>query len=178
MPTIRTKMPRLATAAGIALLAAGCATAGPAVIGSALNDANIVAVAMAANNGEVLTSEPALQKATAPAVRDFAQRMVVDHNAANEQLRAVGVDPQENDMSQQLTASAAETVQALSTYTGAGYDRAYMDAQISMHRYTLNSLDNTLIPAARRRQLINTLRQIRETVAAHLQQAEQVRAGL
>jgi putative membrane protein len=169
---------RLAALLAAVLLAAGGATTGPSVIGSPYNDADIVAITMASNDGEILTSEPALEKATAPAVRDFAQLMVHDHTAANEQLRHVGVEPQENDLSRQLTGSAAETVQALATYSGAQYDRAYMDAQIAMHRYTLNALDNTLIPAARRRHLINTLKQIRETVASHLEQAEQVRAGL
>lgn len=179
---------KISTATGAALLLALGACAPAATMGTmndmapmpgAMPDGQIVAVAMAANSGEVQTSQPMVSRATSPAVQQFAQEMVTDHSAANDKLQALGIAPMQNDLSQQLAANAAQTVQSLSAYSqGAALDRTYMQAQLAMHQYTLNSLDNVLIPSARSDQLRMALQQIRATVADHLQKAQQIAGSM
>jgi putative membrane protein len=164
---------------GPLLVASGCA---PAVQGAAAaagpTDAEIVAIARAINQGEVVTNQPAVQRAQTAAVRQFAERMVADHTAANERLLALGITPQENQLSRQLTQSAQQTTQVLQQYPEATFGQAHMDSQVELHRYALNTFDNYLIPSSRSGRLRTLLQEMRTTVAAHLEQARQVRGSL
>lgn len=166
----RTPLFSLAAAAMLALT--GCATM--AVPPGAMTDPEKVAVVSAVNNGEIQTSEAVATRASTPAVQQFAQRMITDHTANQRQLEALGIPPQQNAISQQLTANAMQTVQVLNQTQPPALDRVYMQAQVALHGWTLQNLDNALIPTAGNRALRAHLRVTREAVAAHLQQAEQI----
>lgn len=169
---------RLLVAAPLLGLGLGGACA-PATMGAGagarLTDPEIVAIMRTSNTGEVQTSEPAVSRATNAAGRQFAQRMITEHAAANERLMGLGIAPMENDVSRRLAQSAQETARVLQQYSGAALDRTYMDAQIRLHEYTLNTLDASLIPSARSRSLRAMLQQMRGAVAQHLEQARQIR---
>jgi putative membrane protein len=144
----------------------------------AMSDAEVVAVAMALNSGEVMTSEPAQTRASSQAVRNFAAMMITDHTAANQRLTALGITPQPNLLSQQLTQAATQLTQSLSTLTGAAFDRAYMDAQLQLHQTALTLLEEELIPEAEAAALRAELELMRTSVIAHLDMATNIRAQL
>jgi putative membrane protein len=170
---------RAFTVAWLAFAIAACAPAvQQTVIVGGPTDAENVAIARAANQGEVETSQPAVQRAQNPAVRQFAERMVADHTAANQRLQALGIAPRENEQSRQVTQTARQTAQALQLFPADGYDRAYMDAQIALHQYTLAMLEEYLVPSSQSRALRALLEEMRGTVAAHLEQARQLRGTL
>jgi putative membrane protein len=173
---------RGAAGVGLALLlaaaACGPAVAPPPVVVGGPTDRESVAIAQAANQGEIETSQPAVQRAQSPAVRQFAERMVADHTAANQRLLALGIAPQENEQSRRVTQSARQMGQALEQFPPHAYDRAYMDAQIALHQYTLTMLESYLIPSSRSGRLRTLLEEMRGTVAAHLEQARQIRGTL
>jgi len=143
-----------------------------------LSDRNIVAVAIAANDGEIQTSQVALVRATDAAVLNFAQEMITDHTDLNEQLQGLGISPSENALSRLLMQTAAQTTQTLNQLSGTAFDRAYMDAQIAMHQSTLDLLEDNLIPQAGNGPLRSVLLEMEQDVTDHLQQARQIRAGL
>lgn len=143
-----------------------------------LSDREIVAVAIAANDGEIQTSQTALVRATDAAVLDFAQQMITSHTALNEQLQGLGISPSENALSRLLVQTAAQTTQTLNQLSGAAFDRAYMDSQIAMHQATLDLLEEDLIPQADNGPLRSVLREMEQEVADHLQLARQIRATL
>jgi len=151
-------------------LTAGCATTGQ----NNLTDGNVVAVAMALNNGEIMTSQPAISKAANARVKTFAQLMIDHHTAANGQLAAVGIPAQENAMSQALTQTATELTASLSPLSGEQFDRAYMRAQIQLHETALRTLTNVLIPETESGALLNVLQQMRATVVSHLEMARDI----
>lgn len=162
---------------------AGCAppvvdtgTAFPAA--PRLTHGEIAGVVMSVNNGEIETSRVALNRSRSTPVREFAQRMITDHTAINQRLQAMGVAPMENGTTQQLRSLTQQSVQRLEQYEGAALDRAYIDQQIELHEYTLNVLDNTLIPSATTSQMRAELQQTRSIIQAHLTHARQVRQGL
>lgn len=142
------------------------------------SNAEVVGVVTTANNGEIETSQPAVQKAASSDVRAFAQQMIADHTASNTRLAALGIANGDSDLEEQLRSSAARTTEVLQQYEGAAFDRAYMDAQIQMHQYVLTSLDNTLIPSATSSALRTELEQTRTSVAAHLERARAIREAL
>lgn len=142
------------------------------------DDEEIVGSMMAANSGEVLVGEHAVDNATTAEVIEFAEMMVTEHTAANEQLENLDIDSEESGLSLQLTASAQQTRQLLSGYGGTTYDRMYMQSQVNMHTSVLNLLDDVLIPAADDDDLEDLLREQRAAVAEHLEMAEDILAGL
>ncbi|HEX8537518.1 MAG TPA: DUF4142 domain-containing protein, partial [Cystobacter sp.] len=65
-----------------------------------LNDEEIAQVFMTVNQGEIEQGQLALQQARNPAVREFAERMIQEHTAANQQvqtrLQNLGITPRES----------------------------------------------------------------------------------
>jgi putative membrane protein len=61
---------------------------------------------------------------------------------------------------------------ALSARKGDRFDGAYIDNQVAVHRWLLDNLDSTLIPAAKDAQLRAMLQQVRARVVEHLNMAQ------
>lgn len=141
-----------------------------------LNDAEIAAVVVAANGIDVKYGEIAVQKATNPKVKQFAQTMITDHNAVNksagELVGKLGVTPAENDVSRSLEAGAVTKRAELESKSGAEFDRAYIANEVEYHKAVLNALDSVLIPNAANEELKNTLIGVKPAFQAHLQHAE------
>lgn len=168
-------------AAGVMALTA-CAPAGGAGVSApvtAMTDANVAAVAHASNVDEIQTSQVAMQRSRNAQVRQFAQQMITEHQAADQQMRQM---LQAKGMTIQPDASAqatAATVSNLGRRTGMDFDRAYMMHQVQAHRWTLTTLDRTLIPSASDPELKALLStRVRPAVAMHLETAERIHAAL
>lgn len=157
-------------------------TPAPGQGGTALNDAEIAAIVVAANSIDVRYGEIARERATDERVRQFAEMMITDHTAVNESAGALvarlGVTPQENDVSRSLESSAAETRASLTALTGAEFDRAYIANEVSYHQAVLDALDDLLIPNATNAELRQTLVGVRPAFAAHLQRAQSLQQSL
>ena len=84
-------------------------------------------------------------------MREFAQRMISDHTALNQQImqeaRRTGMEPDE--VTSQIQTTSERTLQSLARRDGAAFDRAYIANQVSLHRWLLETTDNTLIAASR-----------------------------
>ena len=163
----------------VVVAASGCSAA---MSGGESQDGVVAHIFMTSNTGEIQTSQVATSRAQSAAVRDFAQRMITEHSAANDRLTNVtrdeGIAPAPNPASAALQQTAQQTVSALNTYTGAAFDRVYMENQVALHQYTLRTLDEHLIPAARNDDLESLLVSTRPAVAQHLQMAQQILGGL
>jgi putative membrane protein len=169
----------LAASAALACAPAELATTAGALPGApAMTNAEVTGIVQTVNDGQIMTSQAAIERATAAAVREFAQRMVADHTAANERLAALEIGAAQPQMARDLAQSAQASMQALAQYEGEAFDRAYLVAQIELHEYKLNTLDATLIPSATDRRLIAELERIRGEALEHLEQARQIRRNL
>jgi putative membrane protein len=174
------------------LLAAACATNDTMTSSSSMpgmpgnsrmwSDSDIAGIVRTANQGEVDQGQTASTRATSADVRAFAQMMVTDHTNALSQgtnlFSRNNIAPNDNDLSRNLQSNSQQAVSALSTYSGAEFDRQYIQSQIDMHQWLLSSLDNTLIPATRNRDLRNFLQTQRASVAAHLERARQIQGSI
>lgn len=139
-----------------------------------LSDGQVVAIAIALNESEIVTSQPALIKAVSAAVIDFAEEMITDHSATIERLEDLGIAPVPNAISTDLNRVADQVEDILDELSGGEYDRAYIDAQIELHLLALDFIDNLLRPEASDAALRVELEAMRAIVRAHLLEAEQI----
>ena len=171
-----------AAPADSAASAAAPAPAPPSPAAPAVTDAQIAAIVVAANQVDIQAGEMAREKGTNAQVKEFGSRMVTDHTGVNEQASALvtrlGVTPEENPTSQQLTQGGEQTRQRLQGLSGAEFDRAYIDNEVTYHQTVLDAIDNTLIPSAQNGELKALLEQVRPAVAAHLDMARQIQSSL
>ncbi|HEX6938486.1 MAG TPA: DUF4142 domain-containing protein [Longimicrobiales bacterium] len=147
-----------------------------------LDDAEIRSITMAANNSEIQEGRLALQKSRNDAVRQFAQRMITDHTALNQRIAAdmnrAHRPAARGPLPHQLMTNSQRTMQTLQQLEGMQFDRTYIQNQVAVHQWLLNTLDNALIPSAHDNRLEDDLKDARETVAAHLQHARQIQSSL
>ena len=179
---LQRQLPALAV---LALLLAACGTynngmSGPIAGGTPEGD--IASIVTAANQGEIEQGNAASARATSADVRSFAQMMVADHttalNNARDTFSRAGISPTPNDITATLERGTAETLRNLNTYQGAAFDRMYMQTQVDLHTWLLQSLDTALIPSARTPELRTLLQTQRGSVAAHLEHARRILGGL
>ncbi|HEX7117159.1 MAG TPA: DUF4142 domain-containing protein [Longimicrobiales bacterium] len=153
-----------------------------------LTDVEISSIMMNANNGEIQAGQLALQKSRNDAVRQFAQRMITEHTTLNQMISPHMDRRNRTDMrdgmgargpiSQQLSSNNQRTLHVLQQLEGAQFDRTYMQNQVAQHEWLLNTLDDALIPGADDNALERDLREARDMVASHLQQARQIRGSM
>ena len=151
--------------------------------GMAMSDADIAAIVTNANQGEVDQGNAALSRASSADVRAFAQMMVTDHTNALSQARTLfgnrNITPNtSNSVASDLQSNSQQTISALGTYSGTSFDQQYINSQVQVHQWLLNSLDNTLIPGARDRRLRDFLQTQRTAVASHLDRARQLQSSV
>ena len=114
--------------------------------------------------------------------RAFAEEMVRDHTAVNDQalalVKKLGVTPQDNPTSQGLTKDATAKRTALAALSGKAFDKAYIDAEVAFHKTVNGALSGTLIPNARNPELKALLQTGLKLFTEHQQHAEQIAQGL
>jgi putative membrane protein len=155
-------------------------TAKPA--SATLNDAQIAHVAVTANAIDSAAGRMAVQKGAAKSVKDFGQTMIDDHTGVNKQAVALAtklsVTPEDNDVSRSLKSAADAATANLQGKSGADFDRAYIDNEVSYHQGVLDALDQTLIPGAQNAELKGLLEKVRPAIAAHLARAKSIQSSL
>lgn len=124
----------------------------PGIAQDDLTDPQIAHIAYTAGQIDITAAELALRKSTNPAVTDFAQTMVRDHKAVNDQALALveklGVTPEENATSTALTDAAQAKSEELEALEGDAFDAAYVANEVAYHKTVNEALESTLIPSA------------------------------
>ncbi|HLX98401.1 MAG TPA: DUF4142 domain-containing protein [Roseiarcus sp.] len=169
----------VATAAGFALALASV----PAPAQNAKpNDAEIAHIAYTAGVIDIKAAQLALQKSKNKEVRDFAQNMVHDHTAVNDQalalVKKLKVTPQDNDTSKALVKQAAAKRAELEKLSGAKFDKAYADNEVAYHKAVDSALETVLIPDATNAELKDLLTTGLKIFQGHEQHAEHVAQSL
>lgn len=171
---------KMALAASAALLAL---TGAAAPKGSAsLTDSQIAHIAYTAGTIDIAAGKQALEKSKNKSVRAFAQEMVRDHGAVNDQalalVKKLRVTPQDNATSAGLSKSAAAESRKLAHLNGAAFDRAYVANEVAYHRTVNGALRDTLIPGARNGELKSLLQTGLKLFSEHQMHAQQLAARL
>lgn len=146
------------------------------------NDAQIAHIAYTAGVIDIAAGKQALAKSHDKAVRAFAEEMVRDHGAVNDQalalVRKLGVTPQDNATSAALSSGAADELKKLAQLSGAAFDRAYVRNEVAYHRTVNGALRDVLIPDARNGELKALLETGLKLFSEHQMHAEHLATTL
>ncbi len=146
------------------------------------NDAQIAHIAYTAGQIDIKAAELALQKSKNKEVRDFAENMIHDHKAVNDQalalVKKLHVTPQDNDTSKALEKQADVKRAELEKLSGAAFDKAYADNEVAYHKTVDHALETVLIPDASNAELKDFLKTGLKIFQGHEQHAEQVAQSL
>ena len=146
------------------------------------NDAQIAHIAYTAGQIDVKAAELALQKSKNKEVRDFAENMVRDHTAVNEQalalVKKLNVTPEDNDTSKALVKQADAKRAELAKLDGAAFDKAYANNEVTYHKTVNNALETVLIPDASNAELKDLLTTGLKIFQGHEQHAEHLAQSL
>lgn len=140
-----------------------------------MSEVNAGSVAHAINDGEIQLAQLALTSASSQQVRDFAQMMINDHQAANAALEAKGFKLVGNPVTAVLTRDVNSRLAALRARSGADFDSAYLASQVEMHQMALDTIRTSLLRSAHGEGLRSTLTSMQQSVQQHLAQAQSLR---
>jgi putative membrane protein len=164
----------------LSVLAIGCTAANAQ--GAKPNDAQIAHIAYTAGTIDIKAAQLALEKSKNKEVRAFAEDMVRDHNAVNDQalalVKILNVTPEDNDTSKALTKQATEKQASLQKLSGAAFDKAYAENEVGYHKTVDGALQNTLIPSANNADLKALLTTGLKIFEGHEQHAEHLAKSL
>lgn len=146
------------------------------------NDAQIAQIVLIANTVDVNNGKLAVKKTKNPEVKAFAETMIRDHSAVNEQAIALakklGVTPEKSETSKSLKAGGEKTLVTLKGLDGVAFDVAYVDNEVGYHEAVIGVIDETLIPNTKNAELKALLESSRPAFVAHLEHAKTLQKAL
>lgn len=145
-------------------------------------DPQIAHIAYTAGVLDVEAGKQALTKSKNKEVRAFAEDMVRDHSAVNDQalalVKKLKVTPEDNDTSKGLTKQAVAERAKLAKLSGAAFDKAYVANEVAYHKAVNGALETLLIPSASNAELKSLLQTGLKVFQGHQQHAEHIAATL
>ena len=165
-----------------AVVVTGLLFGAPAAPVQEINDAQIAAIVVTANQVDIDAGQLAAARASSAEVKKFGQQMVTDHKGVNKSAvdlaTKLKVTPEENETSKALKAGGEKNVANLKTLKGAAFDQAYVDHEVAYHTQVIEALDKTLIPNAKNAELKALLVKVRPAFVAHLEHAKSIQSSL
>lgn len=170
------------TAAMISLAITFIATPVLAESPAELNDLEIAHVAYIADNIDIRYAHLALAISQNPRIHEFAETMIRDHTAVNEQalalLKKLGADPQDNFLSQALNTDAEKIIDELSQLRGADFDKRYASNELGYHQAVNDLVANAFIPNIENDEVRELFKAGLQIFRAHERHAEAMVASL
>ena len=141
-----------------------------------LNDLEIAHVAYTAGNIDIRYAHLALAVSENPEVRSFAETMIRDHSAVNDQavalVKKLGITPEDNFLSQSLVTGSKDILNELRQLEGAAFDKRYAENELGYHQTVNSVVGETFIPNAQTPELKALLKSALKTFKVHEGHAE------
>jgi putative membrane protein len=162
------------------ILVAACLLLPFSASGQGINDAEIAAIVVTANQVDIDAGTLAVSRSSNEKVKTFAQLRITDHSgvnkAATELVTRLKVTPQQSSISKALQAGGDENLAHLKTLKGAAFDQAYINNEYAYHQQVIDALDKTLIPGATNAELKALLIKVRPAFVAHRDHAKSLQS--
>ena len=146
------------------------------------NDAQIAQIVLTADTVDVDYGKLAVKKTSNAEVKAFAETMIRDHTAVNEKAAALAkklnLTPAESATSKSLKADGDKMLATLTKMSGAEFDKAYVDNEVSYHESVIGAIEKTLIPNAKNADLKGLLESGMPIFKSHLEHAKHLQQSL
>jgi len=173
----------LLVAFSILTLSAAAAIAADRQEADSFDDAQIIGMLHAINSNEINAANEALLKESEGEVFDYATDMQRAHSKNLEKTldlsREARIEPEYNDpeVVDQRQKGAEELVE-LTGLEGDSFAKAYMKDMVKDHTAALKMIDKQMLNSVENDELKDHLKETREHVAQHLEQAREIRRNL
>lgn len=158
----------------------GCALLETAVPG-AMSDSQVIGVLTTIDQGEMAGARLAQEKASFPAVREYAQRLLQEHAALQfrrqQAVAQLSIHTQKPALASKLEGANEKLLNDLSTKSGWDFDWAYINAQIAKHDAAL-SLARETANSPRSSPVAEQVREAAPELEAHYARARSIRQQL
>ncbi len=115
-----------------------------------LNDLEIAHVAYTADSIDIRYAHLALAISSNPEIQQFAETMIRDHTAVNDQalalLAKLNAQPQDNFLSQSLQSGAEAKITEMAALRGDAFDKSYAENELGYHKAVIDLVANSFIP--------------------------------
>ncbi len=156
----------------------GCANANKIQQAEIITDANIAAIVVGANNIDISAGKIALERSENTLVKNFAERMITDHNAVLDSAIALvtklGVTPVNNSLVTTLATQSTNHEANLQSLSGNAFDKSYIGHEVAYHQAVIGVIENQLIPAAQNNELKALLVSVLPAFRAHLAHCQMI----
>lgn len=163
-------------------LFAGLVSISAQAANTALNDAQIAAIVVTANQVDVDAGKLAEKHGQSKEVKDFGKEMVSDHNNVNKEAKDLAkklkLKPEDNDTSKSLKDGGKENIAKLKKLKGMEFDKAYIEHEVAYHQQVIDAVTNTLIPNAKNPELKALLEKAGPLFNAHLTHAKSIQQSM
>jgi putative membrane protein len=129
--------------------------------------------AATSDQAEITLSQLALERASSPEIKQFAQTMVTDHTKSTSLLKPIAADHGVN-LPESRGPQIDEKVKRLEKQSGAAFDKTYIEIMVTDHEEVLHAFEAEAGKAADP-QLKDFIVTVQPIVANHLQMAKAIR---
>lgn len=145
----------------------------------ALRPGEVIGAAMTFDQGEVAINMMGQERAQSDTVREFAGKMVEDHQRSLDGFRRVSmrqnIAPIGGPIAEQLQQKILEARQRYMEASDEDFDRVFARSTVEVHEMALRTIDERLMPAAGGdEELRRQLQQQRGIVQSHLERAREI----
>ena len=145
------------------------------------SDTQIAGIVLTADNLDISYGKIALAKSEDKAIREFAQRMVTDHQAVQlavvDLAEKLGVNADDSAVRTSLRDGSKAVFEKLNSLQGAEFDKFYIDNEVGYHKAVTDAVDAVLIPSAQNADLKAALVGSQPLFLKHLEHARMVQAN-
>ena len=147
-----------------------------------LSDPEIAMVMRVLNIQEIREATLMRDKATDKTLKDFAQRLINDHDAqmnkAEADLLKADIHSEDSTLSREIDAKSGDARERLRQLSGAEFDRAYIDREVQANETAIKLIDERLIPSAHKKVVGNAALALRKLIEVHLDEAKKIQATM
>jgi putative membrane protein len=162
----------------VPLAFAVCALASP----TSLTDDNILGIYLQVNSFDIETALAGQAHGDSEAVRKVASHVAADHLAVRQQAYELAAQCKVAIVLPADRSSAAAEHSKMMTHllslSGAAFDKAYAEHEVSFHRAAIDAVRNVLLPASTCQPLKTHLNEVLPAFQHHLEEAEALKRTL
>lgn len=137
-----------------------------------LKNSWVVHISNTVRDADASAADTAMSKSTNSSVRAFAEQIKRDYSAEKEHSNQLGLNPENNELSQSLTDVGSERSKELSGLSGSAFDKAYLQNEVAYNVFAIGVFEVTMLPSIKNTRLKRLIESRLALMKSHKKDAE------